>query len=177
MLPTQSMDQRIPTLYLYTVSVSGSINCSQRLIHLPPQQLQELRGLLNFLLSCHVLFSNGGFKVGTQLPSKQNQTLQASPEDCFLFSKDGRPSVSSPTATTRSRVSPEILKHRTLLSRHPSSPCPWATRCYCCISGHPRACLGNNAGNPQGYSRVQSEDSSSPHFPGNVCLCTSLSHT
>lgn len=52
LLPTQSMDQRIPTLYLYTVSVSGSINCSQRLIHLPPQQLQELRGLLNFLLSC-----------------------------------------------------------------------------------------------------------------------------
>lgn len=44
--------------------------------------------------------------MGTQLPSKQNQTLQASPEDCFLFRKMGRPSVSS----LRPRPDPELAQ-------------------------------------------------------------------
>lgn len=89
--------------------------------------------------------------MGTHFPSKQNQTLQASPEDCFLFRKMGSPSVSSlwpwpdPELVQKSRS----IEHFALqASEQPL--CPWATRCYCRISGHSHACLGNNAGNPQG---------------------------
>lgn len=79
-------------------------------------------------------------------------------------------------AVTRSRVSPEITKHRTLCS--PGIRAASVSLGHTMLLSHQWSfpCLSwEQCWKSSGYSPVTDQDSSS-HFPGNVCLCASLSH-